>query len=469
MQKLKNKNFSIEQTDIAGLLIIHLPVHYDSRGWFKENWQKDKMLHLGLPDFNPIQNNISFNDKKGTTRGIHVEPWDKLVSVASGKVFGGWVDMREGNERNVVSLELDESTAVFVPRGVGNSYQTLEDKTVYSYLVNEHWRPDGEYSSVNLFDKEIGIPWPIPEEESIVSDKDKQNPILKNASLIKKKRVFVTGGKGQLGNALKKYYENADFFDIDTFDITSPKSYKNIDWRNYELIINAAAYTDVDGAETNRGRKIAWEVNASAVMLLSKTARENNITLIHVSSDYVFDGTAKDHNEEENFSPLSVYGESKAAGDIAVQLAPKHYIVRTSWVVGEGKNFIKTMRELALKKIKPTVVDDQFGRLTFADDLANAIYYLVNNKCEYGIYNFTNDGPIMAWSDIAKLVYEKMNLSPSYVKSVSTEEYYSGKSGIAPRPLNGQLKLDKIIKTGLTPRDWQIVFDEYFKKLKEKK
>jgi len=464
---MKNKKLAVEQTAIPGLLIIHLPVYYDSRGWFKENWQKDKMIHLGLPDFNPIQNNISFNDKKGTVRGIHVEPWDKLVSIASGKVFGGWIDMREGNERKVVSLELNESTAVFVPRGVGNSYQTLEDKTTYSYLVNEHWRPDGEYSSVNLFDKEIGISWPIPESESIISEKDKNNPILKNATSIKQKKVFVTGGKGQLGIALKKYFKNAEFVDIDTFDITNPKSYKEINWNNYGLIINAAAYTNVDGSETTEGRKIAWEVNASAVMLLSKTARENNIKLVHISSDYVFDGITKDHDEEEKFSPLSVYGESKAAGDIAAQLAPKHYIVRTSWVVGDGKNFIKTMRELALKKVKPSVVGDQFGRLTFASDLAHAIHYLINNECEYGIYNFTNDGPVTSWSDIAKLVYKETGESAGDIKSVTTEVYYSGKSGIAPRPLNGQLKLDKIKKTGLAPRDWQIAFDEYFMKVKE--
>ena len=464
---MKNKDLAIEQTAIPGLLVIHLPVHYDSRGWFKENWQKDKMTRLGLPDFNPIQNNISFNKKKGTIRGIHVEPWDKLVSVASGKVFGGWVDMREGNKNKVVSIEIDENMAIFVPRGVGNSYQTLEDNTVYSYLVNEHWRPGGEYSSVNLFDKEINIPWPIPESESIISEKDQLNPILGKASLIKPKKVLVTGGKGQLGIALKKYFKNAEFFDIDTFDITRLSSYKEIDWNDYELIINAAAYTNVDGSETSEGRKVAWEVNAKAVMLLSKTARENNIKLVHISSDYVFDGTTTGHDEEESFTPLSVYGESKAAGDLAAQLAPKHYIVRTSWVIGEGKNFIKTMSELALKKIKPSVVGDQFGRLTFADDLANAVHYLVKNEHEYGIYNFTNDGPVTSWSDIAKLVYEEMGESAEDIKSLTTEEYYSGKSGIAPRPLNGQLVLEKIKKTGLKPRDWRIAFNEYFTKIKE--
>ncbi|HAD75531.1 MAG TPA: dTDP-4-dehydrorhamnose reductase, partial [Gemmatimonadetes bacterium] len=84
------------ETPIPGLVVFDLPVHGDSRGWFKENWQREKMTEAGLPDFGPVQNNISFNDKVGTTRGIHAEPWDKFVSVATGRIFGAWVDLREG-------------------------------------------------------------------------------------------------------------------------------------------------------------------------------------------------------------------------------------------------------------------------------------------------------------------------------------------------------------------------------------
>ncbi len=122
--------------------MLRLDLREDARGWFKENWQREKMVALGLPDFGPVQNNMSFNAKRGTTRGIHTEPWDKFVSVANGRAFGAWVDMREGDSFGAVfTVELDPATAVFVPRGVGNSYQTLEDGVTYSYLVNEHWRP----------------------------------------------------------------------------------------------------------------------------------------------------------------------------------------------------------------------------------------------------------------------------------------------------------------------------------------
>src|SRR5690606_34202165 len=122
-----------------------------------------KMTALGLPDFGPVQNNVSFNTSRGATRGIHAEPWDKLVSVSAGRVFAAWVDLREGPSFGVTYwAEIDESTAVFVPRGVGNSYQALVDNTVYSYLVNDHYVAGRTYPAVNLDDPSAAIPWPIP-------------------------------------------------------------------------------------------------------------------------------------------------------------------------------------------------------------------------------------------------------------------------------------------------------------------
>ena len=91
------KDLRVEETNVPGLLVFDLPVHGDNRGWFKENWQRAKMTELGLPDFGPVQNNISFNAKKGVTRGIHAEPWDKYISIAAGSVFGAWVDLRPGD------------------------------------------------------------------------------------------------------------------------------------------------------------------------------------------------------------------------------------------------------------------------------------------------------------------------------------------------------------------------------------
>ena len=128
------KDLKVAETGIGGLKVVDLAVHGDSRGWFKENWQRAKMTALGIPDLRGVQNNISYNDSRGVTRGIHAEPWDKFISVARGSVFGAWVDLREGSATygKVFTCTLDPSKAIYVPRGVGNSFQALEDGTAYT-------------------------------------------------------------------------------------------------------------------------------------------------------------------------------------------------------------------------------------------------------------------------------------------------------------------------------------------------
>lgn len=170
---------AVTETDIPGFYVIDLVLHGDSRGWFKENYQKEKLEALGLPAFDIVQNNFSYNAEKGVTRGLHAEPWEKFISVANGKVFGAWVDLRKGDSFGTVfTMEITPDKAVFVPRGVANSYQTLEDNITYTYLVNAHWSPDAQYAALNLFDPAVGIAWPIPEDQAIVSEKDTKNPLL---------------------------------------------------------------------------------------------------------------------------------------------------------------------------------------------------------------------------------------------------------------------------------------------------
>jgi dTDP-4-dehydrorhamnose 3,5-epimerase len=175
------KPLAVTETKIPGLLKIDLPVHGDNRGWFKENWQKEKMVSLGMPaDFQPVQNNISFNQETGVTRGIHAEPWNKYISIGFGKVFAAIVDFRPGETFGVMeTFELTPEVGIFVPKGCGNSFQTLEPNTVYTYLVDAHWSPEAEYSFVNLADEELNIPWPIPLDQVELSEKDKNHPPLK--------------------------------------------------------------------------------------------------------------------------------------------------------------------------------------------------------------------------------------------------------------------------------------------------
>lgn len=450
------KPLAIRETTIPGMVLVDLPVHGDNRGWFKENWQREKMVALGLPDFGPVQNNISYNDKRGATRGIHAEPWDKFVSVATGRIFGAWVDLREGDSFGTVfTAELGPDTAIFVPRGVGNSYQTLEDNTAYVYLVNDHWSAEaqGEYTFLNLEDETSAIGWPIALTEAERSEKDLAHPRLADVTPMKPLRTLVIGANGQLGRALKLALPSADFADRTRIDLANAASLESVRWSDYDTVINAAAYTAVDVAETAAGRVDCWAANVTGVAQLARIATEHRITLVHVSSDYVFDGT-KDgaYLESDLIAPLGVYGQSKAAGDAAIATVPKHYIVRTSWVIGDGNNFVRTMASLAERGIDPSVVNDQFGRLSFTQDIAAGIVHLLSTRPEYGVYNLTNEGDVMSWADIAKLVYESTGHDPARVSGISTSEYFSGKQ-VAPRPLNSLLSGEKIKATGFVSRE----------------
>jgi dTDP-4-dehydrorhamnose 3,5-epimerase len=181
-------------------------------------------------------------------------------------------------------------------------------------------------------------------------------------------------------------------------------------------------------------------------------ATEHRLTLVHYSTDYVFDGTRTEHTEDEPVSPLGVYGQTKAAGDLAVATTPRHYLVRTSWVIGEGRNFVRTMRDLAERGVSPTVVDDQVGRLTFTSELARATRHLLDTGAAFGTYNVTNAGEPRSWAAIAAEVFALSGRDRDDVVPVSTEQYAAG-TPMAPRPPSGVLDLAKIRATGFEPED----------------
>lgn len=446
----------VEPTTIPGLLVVRLPVHEDSRGWFKEGWQRAKMTALGLPDFGPVQHNVSYNASRGATRGIHAEPWDKFVSVATGRAFGAWVDLREGATFGAsVHLELDPSVAVFVPRGVGNSYQTLEDAVAYSYLVNDHWRAGETYPALALDDPTVAIPWPIPLAESQVSVKDAAQPRLADVAPMRPRRPVVLGARGQLGRALLAAFPDAVGLDRpgsgaeQTLDVTDSAAVAAWPWHEHDVVLNAAAYTAVDAAESPDGRRDAWAANAQAPAALARVADEHGLVLVHFSSEYVFDGTREVHAEDEPVSPLGVYAQSKAAGDLAAGTARRHLVLRTSWLVGEGANFVRTMARLAADGISPGVVDDQVGRLTFATDLAAATRHLLETGAPSGTYHVSNAGEVMSWADVAEEVFVRCGRRRSDVRRISTQEYAAGRD-LAPRPAHSVLDLGRLEATGFT-------------------
>src|SRR5699024_1448691 len=180
---------------IPGMIEFDIPVHGDNRGWFKENFQKEKMLPLGFPtEFfkdDKLQNNVSLS-RKGVLRGLHAEPWDKYISVAdNGKVLGAWVDLREGDSfGNVYQTIIDASKGIYVPRGVANGFQVLSDIVLYSYIVNDYCALElkAKYAFVNYADTTLGITWyDVGNVE--VSEADKNHRLLKDVEPLTKEQL----------------------------------------------------------------------------------------------------------------------------------------------------------------------------------------------------------------------------------------------------------------------------------------
>ncbi len=163
---------------IAGLYEVSLVVNRDDRGSFREVFQAEKLTGLGLPDLGPVQWNISENNARGTLRGIHAEPWDKYVHMIAGEAFAAIVDLRSDSTtyKQYETFTLNEANALFVSRGLGNSYQVTSAGGVYGYLVNQHWSPDAQYTLISYRDPTLAIQWPV--SPAIVSAKDEGHPPL---------------------------------------------------------------------------------------------------------------------------------------------------------------------------------------------------------------------------------------------------------------------------------------------------
>ncbi|HJP96908.1 MAG TPA: NAD(P)-dependent oxidoreductase [Candidatus Saccharimonadales bacterium] len=274
-------------------------------------------------------------------------------------------------------------------------------------------------------------------------------------------RFIIIGAKGQLGISLGNLYPNAVKVDREELDITNQESVMAYDWSTVDVILNAAAFTNVDGAESADGRVASWQVNAVAVGYLARVASEHNITLVHISSEYVFDGTKSPHTEDEPFSPLGVYAQTKAAGEIAAAVAPKHYIMRTSWLIGEGQNFVRTMIGLAQKNISPSVVGDQVGRITFTKTLTSAIDHVLKTNAPFGTYNLSDGGEPASWANITREIFKDLGRDDLQVTDVTTADYFANKPDASPRPLQSTMDLQKIESSGFTLPDWRDGLRDY--------
>lgn len=266
-------------------------------------------------------------------------------------------------------------------------------------------------------------------------------------------RTLLLGATGQVGRALATRLPDAAApgrAEVDLADVEKA----DIDWSAFDTIVNAAAWTAVDAAESADGRVGAWRANAAGPAALARIAARHGATLVHLSTEYVFDGSATaPYAEDAPIAPLSAYGASKAAGDLAVTTLERHLLVRPTWVVGDGHNFVRTMAGLAGRGIEPAVVADQIGRPTFADDIADAIVHLLAIGAT-GTFNVTGGGEPASWADVARAVYA--HLRPELtVTDTTTAAYFADKPGAAPRPANSVLDLTKAEAAGVRCPDWR--------------
>lgn len=281
------------------------------------------------------------------------------------------------------------------------------------------------------------------------------------------KRILVTGGNGQLGSELKALSGNFEFdftfIDVNELDLLNHAAISNFFNKNtFDYIINCAAYTAVDKAEEEKD--LCRKINADAVEAIATMAKQHRSRLIHISTDYIFDGEFNQPVDELAVAnPLSVYGKTKFEGEEHVRrILSDAYIIRTSWVYSTyGKNFVKTIAGLAKQRPELTVVSDQYGTPTHAKDLAGAIMSIVTSKVDQpGIYNYTNEGSI-SWYDFAVAINDLFGFNCK-IRPIKTFEYKTA----AVRPKFSVLDKSKIKKTfGIDIPYWSHSLKECLNKL----
>jgi dTDP-4-dehydrorhamnose reductase len=274
-------------------------------------------------------------------------------------------------------------------------------------------------------------------------------------------RMLVMGHKGMLGSDLMDVLgrdHEVNGVDIGEFDITSAGDcIRVVEEFKPDVVVNAAAYTDVDGCETNRD--LCFAVNAEGVRNIASACRGSSAKIIHYSTDYVFDGTKREpYLEDDPCRPINTYGESKRKGEqVLIEAAENHVLIRTAWLYGrQGKNFVKAILAKAKEDGKLRVVDDQVGSPTFSFDLAQATKLLVERDCR-GIYHVTNRG-VCSWYQFAQRILEYAQVPGVTVEPIRSQEL----NRKAKRPAYSVLSNRKFMEaTQKAMRPWQVALNDY--------
>ena len=268
-------------------------------------------------------------------------------------------------------------------------------------------------------------------------------------------KILITGANGMLAKSVRARLKEENELictDVANLDITDEEAVmKFVEENKPEYIVNCAAFTAVDKAE--EVYDLAEKINANGPGNLAKAAKAVDATLVHISTDYVFDGdldVTKSYVETDAVGPVTVYGKTKLHGEEQVKAnTDKYYIFRTAWLYGDGNNFVRTMLKLGNEKDEISVVADQHGSPTYAEDLANIIAEAIEKKIPYGLYHSTNQG-FTTWYDFTKKIFELADIKCN-VKPVTSEEFIRP----AKRPKNSKLNKQKLLDQGVTVPEWE--------------
>ena len=281
------------------------------------------------------------------------------------------------------------------------------------------------------------------------------------------KKVLIFGGDGMLGGELAQYLNREyDVYttNMENLDICDKEAVINkVKEVKPYFIINCAAYTNVDGCEANY--ELANKVNGQALENIAEAAKIVNATIIHISTDYVFQGNLsldKSYTESMETSPISAYGKTKLLGELNVQKHDKYYILRTAWLYGiRGKNFVKTMLRLSKEKDEVSVVLDQHGSPTSTTALCKIIEEIMEKEPEYGIYHATCEG-FTTWYEFTKKIFEIAEIKTK-VNPITSAEYKKMYPTSSNRPQNSMLSKEKLHNIGIYPEKYEEALKEYLK------
>ena len=279
------------------------------------------------------------------------------------------------------------------------------------------------------------------------------------------KKVLLIGADGMLGGELRERLEkNYEVYGttLATLDITDREAVlakaKEV---NPYFIINCAAYTNVDGCETNED--LALAVNGTALANIAEAAKQEDATLIHISTDYVFPGNLpidQIYTEDMEPAPVSAYGRTKLVGERNAAKAEKYYILRTAWLYGlGGKNFVKTMLRLSKDHDVLTVVNDQHGSPTSTTTLCSIIEQVMEKEPAYGVYHSTNEG-FTTWYEFTKKIFEIAGIKTE-VKPITSKKYKEMYPQSSDRPANSQLSKEKLHSVGIYPENYEEALKKY--------